>query len=86
MAVLNFARAPREMPCYVRKRKTRDDGFVEFDFAIGDPEITVDLILPVHAFQEFCATNRVIFLTAEQVAKIDAEQAKWRYGQADQQD
>jgi phenol hydroxylase P0 protein len=59
---------------------------VEFDFAIGDPELSVDLILPAHAFKEFCATNRVHFLSAEQGAKIDAERAKWRYGAPDQTD
>ena len=29
------------------------DGFVEFDFAIGDPARYVELILPEPAFQEF---------------------------------
>ena len=82
MAIFKFPRAPREMPCYVRERNTRADGFVEFDFAIGDPELSVDLILPIHAFKEFCETNRVTFLTAEQGERIDAEHAKWRLGHA----
>jgi phenol hydroxylase P0 protein len=37
-------------------------GFVEFDFAIGDPEITVELILPKPAFDEFCRMNKVLLL------------------------
>jgi len=45
--------------CFVRLRKVRGDGFVEFDFAIGEPDLSVELILPVAAFHEFCRTNRV---------------------------
>ena len=45
--------------CFVRLRKVRDDGFVEFDFAIGEPDLSVELILPSAAFHEFCRTNRV---------------------------
>ena len=45
--------------CFVRLRKVRGDGFVEFDFAIGEPELSVELILPAAAFHEFCRTNRV---------------------------
>ncbi|MGJ7917842.1 phenol hydroxylase subunit [Massilia sp. LXY-6] len=37
-------------------------GFVEFDFAIGDPDITVELILPKSAFDEFCLKNKVVRL------------------------
>jgi phenol hydroxylase P0 protein len=36
------------------------DGFVEFDFAIGDPELNVELILPRTAFDEFCRMNKVM--------------------------
>lgn len=45
---------------FVRLRKVRDDGFVEFDFAIGEPDLSVELILPAEAFREFCRANRVI--------------------------
>ena len=48
--------------CFVRLRKVRGDGFVEFDFAIGEPELSVDLILPAAAFHEFCRVNRVIHI------------------------
>jgi phenol hydroxylase P0 protein len=46
---------------YVRITGTHQ-GFVEFDFAIGDPEITVELILPTAAFDEFCRMNNVVQL------------------------
>ena len=76
MTVLDFPRPPRAQPCYVRLRMLRADGFVEFDFSIGDPDLSVDLILPRAAYEEFCAINRVRFLTAEQGEQVDAEQAK----------
>lgn len=44
---------------FVRMTRERDDGFVEFDFAIGEPELFVELILTRAAFAEFCAVNRV---------------------------
>lgn len=47
---------------YVRVCAMRDDGFVEFEFAIGDPELCVELMLPAAAFHEFCLNNEVIVL------------------------
>jgi phenol/toluene 2-monooxygenase (NADH) P0/A0 len=81
MPVLDFPRSPSSLPCFVRLRKRRPDGFIEFNFSIGDPDLAVDLILPEAAYEEFCRDNRVRMLTEAQGAQIDAEQAKWRYGQ-----
>jgi phenol/toluene 2-monooxygenase (NADH) P0/A0 len=47
---------------YVRIRRVRDDGFVEFEFAIGDPDMFVELILPQAALAGFCTANEVILL------------------------
>lgn len=47
---------------YVRVCEQRADGFIEFEFAIGDPELCVELLLPEAAFHEFCLTNEVIVL------------------------
>ncbi|MCX7059874.1 MAG: phenol hydroxylase [Gammaproteobacteria bacterium] len=66
---------------YVRFRELRSDGFVEFDFAIGDPELCVELTLPLPAYQAFCRQNAVIYLTREQAEAVDFEKSKWRYGQ-----
>ncbi|PXW92302.1 phenol 2-monooxygenase P0 subunit [Sphaerotilus hippei] len=82
MTVLDF---PGAMPephtvCWVRVRQQRPDGFVEFDFAIGEPELSVDLILPRPAFEAFCVMHRVRLIDDAQAARLDAEQAKWRYG------
>jgi len=84
MTVLEFPpAAPSHTVCWVRVTQERTDGFVEFDFAIGDPELCVDLILPRAAFDEFCTSHRVRFIDDAQAAALEAERAKWRYGQPD---
>lgn len=69
-----------DLPRYVRIRRIVKDDFVEFDFAIGDPTLYVELILPKAAFDSFCHHNRVIRMTDEQAAAVDADMVKWRYG------
>jgi phenol hydroxylase P0 protein len=44
---------------FVRVTETRSDGLVAFEFAIGWPDLCVELLLPAPAFAEFCATHRV---------------------------
>lgn len=46
---------------YVRLLERRPDGLVSFEFSIGWPELAVELMLPVTAFDEFCATNQVVW-------------------------
>lgn len=65
---------------YVRLREQRPDGFVIFDFAIGDPSLSCELIMPLAAYQEFCASNHAIHLNDAEGAQIDREAQKWRYG------
>jgi phenol hydroxylase P0 protein len=43
---------------FVRVLDERADGLVAFEFAIGWPELAVELLLPAQAFVEFCATQR----------------------------
>jgi len=66
---------------YVRVRSKPDARFVEFDFAIGDPSLFVELVMPKGAFEAFCAANAVVHMSAEQMQAVDAEMAKWRYGE-----
>lgn len=47
---------------FVRVLELRKDGFVEFEFAIGEPELFCEMIMPATAFDEFCRLNRVMFL------------------------
>lgn len=69
-----------ELTRYVRVRDVVDDRFVEFDFAIGEPSLYVELILPKQAFDEFCRLNKVVEMTQEQASSVDADMEKWRYG------
>lgn len=46
---------------YVRVRG-QCHGLVEFDFAIGEPELFVELLLSPEAFAEFCETQQAIVL------------------------
>lgn len=80
MAVIALREGLDMKRCFVRMRNVRADGFVEFDFSIGDPELSVELILPQGAYKEFCAVNKVTQLTSAQGELIDQEKLKWRYG------
>ena len=68
---------------YVRIRGVINDKFVEFDFAIGDPSLYVELVLPKAAFHAFCEHNQVEMMTSEQSDAVDADMEKWRYGESD---
>ena len=65
---------------YVRVRQVVNDKFIEFDFAIGDPSVYCELVLPKAAFDAFCRHNQVVMMTEEQAAAVDADMEKWRYG------
>lgn len=69
------------MPHFVRFHRITERGFVEFAFGIGSPDLMTELVLPVPAYREFCAKNRVRYLTREEEIALDHEQTKWRYGQ-----
>ena len=66
---------------YVRFRELRADGFVEFSFAIGDPELSVDLVMLLEDYKTFCRAQAVTYVTRKQAADLDSEQSKWRFGQ-----
>jgi phenol/toluene 2-monooxygenase (NADH) P0/A0 len=66
---------------YVRFRVKRPDGFVEFDFSIGDPRISVELVMRNDDYLAFCHTHDVEHLSDKDGAVLDAEELKWRYGQ-----
>jgi phenol/toluene 2-monooxygenase (NADH) P0/A0 len=66
---------------YVRIRQRRDDGYVEFDFSIGDPGLSVELVMASPDYDSFCTANRVAHLSRDEADALDLEQLKWRYGQ-----
>jgi len=65
---------------YVWIRERLDNGFVEFNFALGEPSLYVEMILPELAFKEFCRHQQAVFLTPEQQRCIELDELKWRYG------
>lgn len=58
---------------FIRVRNRRANGLVQFDFAIGAPEIFVELLMPQAAFDEFCAANGVIDITGLPIEQDDFE-------------
>jgi len=70
-----------ELTRYARIRRIVDDKFIEFDFAIGEPSLYVELVLPKDAFEVFCRDNHVKMMSVEQAKAVDADMVKWRYGE-----
>ena len=69
---------------YVRITGSRGGEFVEFDFAIGEPELFVEMILTYEAFIEFCTVNQVDVLPPQTGAvEADSEAAEWNWRLAD---
>jgi phenol hydroxylase P0 protein len=66
-----------DTPCFVRVTSRERPGLVEFNFSIGDPTLFLEMILTERAFDEFCKTNRVKFLTPEQENMVDRHEAVW---------
>lgn len=66
---------------FVRVAEVRKDGFVAFDFAIGEPEYFAELLLPSEAFADFCRENRVIELAPHDGADT-ANEFDWSLRQA----
>ncbi|MGO9485725.1 MAG: phenol hydroxylase subunit [Rhodomicrobium sp.] len=66
---------------FVKVKGTRLGKFIEFEFSINDEDLTIELILPVAAFREFCASQSVTILPSDPSAEVDAERAAWRAGQ-----
>jgi len=56
---------------FVRVTHLRADGFIEFDFSLGEEEMYVELILPAQAFDDFCALNKVVFLDESTRLRLD---------------
>ncbi|MFN3956183.1 MAG: phenol hydroxylase subunit [Tepidimonas ignava] len=55
---------------FVRVTAERGD-FIEFDFAIGWPELCVELVLPRAAFEEFCVRHAVTRLAPQPESPTD---------------
>lgn len=75
-----MTQSPMDLTKFIRITNHRDAEFVEFDFAIHDPTLFVELVLPQQAFQHFCEINQVVEMSEAQQAWNDAQEDKWRYG------
>lgn len=69
--------APRH---YVRVTRADHRGYTEFQFAIGDPHLYLEMTLPPAAFAEFCARHDVVHLTPEQALAVDLAAPRWQGG------
>lgn len=47
---------------WVRVTRINPQGFVEFEFAIGSPELCVELMLRPDALAEFCAAQGAVVI------------------------
>lgn len=44
---------------YVRIITAREDGLVEFEFAVGEPQLFVEMVMPRAEFEQFCRDQQV---------------------------
>lgn len=65
---------------YIRVRSEPEAKFVEFDFALGHPELFVELVLPQDAFVKFCQHNGVVEMDEAMAKAVDDDMVKWRFG------
>lgn len=63
---------------FVRITGVRLDRYVEFEFSINDADLTIELILPLSAFDEFCAVQGAVVLQPEPAMSSDLERLAWR--------
>lgn len=66
-------------PRYVRVTGERN-GLVEFEYAVGDLSMVIELMLPPRAFEEFCTANKVLVVEASARQAMDVDEAgmNWR--------
>lgn len=69
---------------FVRVTRERADGLVEFDFAVGDPDLFLEMILTREAFTDFCITNKVDVLPPRAAPGEGATDWDWRMADATQ--
>ena len=59
------------LQAHVRVLGTRLGRFVEFEYSLGDGDLSVELILPTRAFEDFCRARSAVVSTPDtQTAEI----------------
>lgn len=62
---------------YVRVIETHANGLVEFEFAVGEPELFVELLMAQAAFDEFCDMHAVVPTQGRLPAPHDGAEQEW---------
>jgi len=64
---------------FVRIIQVHTTGLVEFEFAVGEPELFVELLMAQSAFDEFCTMHAVTPTTGHlaQVPNTDTQEWDW---------
>jgi phenol/toluene 2-monooxygenase (NADH) P0/A0 len=50
---------------FVHITKRHENGLVQFEFSVGTPDFSVELMLPQPAFDEFCTRQNAVFVHDE---------------------
>ncbi|MEZ5840573.1 MAG: phenol hydroxylase subunit [Hyphomicrobiales bacterium] len=69
-----------EFSAFVRILGTRLGRFIEFEYGLGDGDLSVELILPARAFEEFCRERDVTVLPLAPATAETIDQLAWRAG------
>lgn len=67
---------------FVRITRERPNGFIEFDYAVGELEVFVELILPTDEFHQFCKNNKVRLIASDEGRPSQDEEWDWRLSDA----
>lgn len=62
---------------FVRIIQTHATGLVEFEFAVGEPELFVELLMNQAAFDEFCATHGVTPTQGHLAQALNTDTQEW---------
>ena len=63
---------------FVRVTGVRSSRYVEFEFSVNDADLTVELILPFSAFEEFCTLQEATRLAPDAEVAGELEKLAWR--------
>ena len=63
---------------FVRVTGVRSGRYVEFEFSVNDADLTVELILPFAAFEEFCALQEAVDCRPRKRSPSEFEKLAWR--------
>lgn len=69
------------MRTFVRVIGSRLDTYVEFEFSVNDADLTVELILPFRAFEDFCERQNAVVLPPDPAIADAMERQAWRLHQ-----